>query len=83
MPSRYEETIYNILSDEPVTPNEVAKKLGINYKTAKDALMYLTITRKDVRYKNSGRIYMFWKKKRNSTRATKSLFTKKQKGGKK
>lgn len=63
MPSRYEETIYNMLSDEPATPNEIAKKLGINYKTAKDALMHLTVTRKDVRYKNSGRIHMFWKGK--------------------
>jgi len=61
MPSKYEETIYNMLSDEPVTPNEVAKKLGINYKTAKDALMHLSVTRKDVRYKNSGRIHIFWK----------------------
>lgn len=63
MQSRYEETIFNMLSDGPVTPNEVAKKLGINYKTAKDALMHLAVTRKDVRYKNSGRIRMFWKEK--------------------
>lgn len=61
MPSRYEETVYNTLSDEPVTPNEVAKKLGITHKTAKDALMHLAVTRKDVRYKNSGRIHIFWK----------------------
>jgi len=27
LPSRYEEAIYNMLSDEPVTPNEAAKKL--------------------------------------------------------
>jgi len=61
MPSRYEEAIYNMLSDEPVTPKEVAEKLRINYKTAKDALMRLAVTRKDVRYKNSGRIHIFWK----------------------
>jgi hypothetical protein len=26
MPSRYEEAVYNLLSDEPVTPGEVPKK---------------------------------------------------------
>jgi len=61
MPSRYEEAIYNMLSDEPVTPSEVAKKLGINYKTAKDALTRLALTRKDASYKNSGRIHIFWR----------------------
>jgi hypothetical protein len=30
--SRYEDKTYEMLSDEPVTPNEVAKKLGINFK---------------------------------------------------
>lgn len=63
MPSRYVEAIYNMLSDEPVTPNEIAKNLGITHKTAKDALMHLAVTRNDVRYKNSGRIHMFWKGK--------------------
>ena len=63
MPSRYEETIYSMLSGEPVTPNEVAKKLGISHKTAKDVLMHLTITKGDVNYKNSGRIHIFWKEK--------------------
>ena len=61
MPSRYEKTIYNMLSDEPVTPNEVAKRLGITHKTSKDVLTHLALTRKDVRYKNSGRIHLFWK----------------------
>jgi predicted ArsR family transcriptional regulator len=61
LPSKYEETIYGMLSDEPVTPNEIANRLGINFKTAKDALMDLVVTRKDIRYKNSGRIRIFWK----------------------
>ena len=61
MPSKYTEVVYSMLSDEPVTPNEVAKKLGINYKTAKDVLMHLALTRKDVRYKSSGRIHIFWR----------------------
>jgi Mn-dependent DtxR family transcriptional regulator len=63
LPSKYEQAIYDMLSSEPVTPSEVAKKLRINYKTAKDALMRLAITKKDVRYKNSGRIHIFWRKK--------------------
>jgi len=50
-----------MLSDEPVAPSEVAKKLEVNYQTAKNAPMHLAVTRKDVHYKNSGRIYIFWK----------------------
>jgi len=61
MPSRHEENIYRMLSNEPVTPNEVAIKLGISHKTAKDALMHLALTEKDVKYKNSGRIHLFWR----------------------
>jgi Mn-dependent DtxR family transcriptional regulator len=61
LPSKYESKIYEMLSGEPVTPSEVAKKLGINYKTAKDALMQLAVTRKDVHYKPSGRIHIFWR----------------------
>jgi predicted ArsR family transcriptional regulator len=63
LPSRYEDRIYEMLSDEPVTPNEVAKKLGVNFKTAKDVLMHLAVTRKDVHYKASGRIHIFWREK--------------------
>ena len=62
MPSRYEEAIHSMLSGEPVTPNEVAKKLDISHKTGKDVLMHLTITRDDVKSKNSGRIHLFWKR---------------------
>jgi len=51
-----------MLCDEPVTPNEVARKLRISHKTAQRVLMHLALTKNDVRYKNSGRIYMFWKK---------------------
>jgi hypothetical protein len=46
-----------------MTPSEVAKRLGINYNTAKDALMQLAVTRKNVYYKPSGRIHIFWRKK--------------------
>ena len=61
MPSKYEKPIYSMLSNEPVTPNEVAIKLGIAHKTALKALMRLALTESDVKYKNSGRIHLFWK----------------------
>ena len=61
MCSNFEERIYLILSREPVTPNEVAKKLEISHKTALKALMHLALTRGDVYYKNSGRIHLFWR----------------------
>jgi len=60
MPSKYKKIIYGMLSKEPVTPNEIAKRLGVSHKTAKDVLMHLTITKSEVRYKNSGRIHLFW-----------------------
>ena len=63
MPSKYEEIIYRMLKDEPVTPNEIAKALKITHKTAQKVLMHLALTKSDIRYKNSGRIYMFWKVK--------------------
>ena len=61
---KYDEEVYAALSD-PVTPNEVAKKLGITQKTAQRVLMHLALTRKDVKYKNSGRIHIFWKEREN------------------
>ena len=62
MPSKYEEDIYRILSDEPVTANEISIKMGISHKTALKALMHLALTRDDVHYKNSGRLHLFWKR---------------------
>jgi len=62
MGSKFEESIYRILSREPVTANEVAKKLEISHKTALRALMmHLALTKEDVYYKNSGRIHLFWR----------------------
>lgn len=52
-----------MLKDEPVTPNEIAKALKITHKTAQKVLLHLALTKNDIRYKNSGRIYMFWKVK--------------------
>jgi len=61
---RYDEAVYHILSD-PVKLNEVVKKLGVTQKTAQRILMHSTLTRGDVKYKNSGRIHIFWKEKEN------------------
>ena len=61
---KYDEVVYRILS-APVTPNEVAKKLGVTQKTAQRVLMHLALTREDVKYKNSGRIHIFWKEREN------------------
>ena len=61
MTSRYEQEIYELLSEEPVTPNEIAKKLEVTHKTAQRTLMQLALIKDDVRYKNSGRIHLFWK----------------------
>ena len=63
MGSRFEESIYQMLSREPVTANEIAKKLEISHKTALRALMHLALTKEYVFYKNSGRIHIFWKEK--------------------
>ena len=62
MGSKFEERIYELLSLEPVTPSEVAKKVGVTYKTAQRALIHSALTKKDVAYKNSGRIHIFWKR---------------------
>jgi predicted ArsR family transcriptional regulator len=62
MPSKHELVIYQILSESPVTPNEVAQKLGITQKTAQQTLMQLALTHPNIKYKLSGRIHLFWKK---------------------
>ena len=65
MGSKFEEPIYQMLSREPVTPNEVARKLDIAHKTALRSLMHLALTKEDVCYKNSGRIHLFWREEIN------------------
>ena len=60
MSSRYEGSIYEVLSDESVTLGKVARKLDVNYKITRDILMHPALTRKDVRYKASDMIRIFW-----------------------
>jgi len=45
----------------PANLNEHAKKLELSCKYAQRILMHLAFSKDDGRYKNSGRIYMFWK----------------------
>jgi predicted ArsR family transcriptional regulator len=61
LPSSYEDEVYEVLSKEPLMLSEVAKRLGIDFRTAKDSLMRLALTKKDVRYKAAGRIRIFWR----------------------
>jgi len=60
MINKYEEQIYRILKYQPVTPNEIANKLNISFKTAQRALLELAATKDDIGYKKSGRIHLFW-----------------------
>jgi hypothetical protein len=59
---KYDEVASRILLDS-VTPNEVVKRLGVTQKTVQRVLMHLALRREDVKYKNSGRIHIFWKEK--------------------
>jgi predicted transcriptional regulator len=68
MPSDYKDKIYVYLAEEPVTPSEIAIKLNISYKTAQKALLELAAEKKDIAYKKSGRIYLFWKKSPNNSK---------------
>jgi ribosomal protein S25 len=60
LPGRCEDRIYDILSGKLITPGEITGRLGLNYKTARDVLMRLAPTGRDVRCKASGRMHMFW-----------------------
>jgi predicted transcriptional regulator len=62
MTSDYTDQIYLYLTEEPVTPSEVANKFKLSYKTAQKALLKLAAEKRDIAYKKSGRIYLFWKK---------------------
>ena len=62
---KYNDKILALLSDEPKTPNEIAKKLGIHQKTAQTTLMQLALSKPEiVGYKRVGRTHLFWLKQR-------------------
>jgi predicted transcriptional regulator len=60
--SKYEDKIYDILSTEPVTPSEIAEKVGVSYKTAQKILLTLAVSKKEIACRKSGRIYLFWRR---------------------
>lgn len=61
--ARYRDKILALLSEEPKTPNEIAKTLKIHQNTAQTELMRLTLTHPDeIGYKQIGRTHLFWKK---------------------
>ena len=57
------EKVYDALSSEPQTPNEIANKIDLNQKTVQGALLELVNTKKNVRWKKIGRYRLFWKVK--------------------
>ena len=55
--------VYNVLKDEPQTPNEIADKIDLNQKTVQGALLELANTKKNIKWKKVGRYRLFWKAK--------------------
>jgi predicted Rossmann fold nucleotide-binding protein DprA/Smf involved in DNA uptake len=55
--------VYNALSDEPQTPNEIADNIDLNQKTVQSALLELANTKKNIKWKKVGRYRLFWKVK--------------------
>jgi hypothetical protein len=55
--------VYNALSSEPQTPNEIADKIHLNQKTVQSALLEIANTKKNVKWKKVGRYRLFWKGK--------------------
>jgi predicted transcriptional regulator len=55
--------VYNALSSEPETPNEIADRIDLNQKTVQGALLELVNTRKNIKWKKIGRYRLFWKVK--------------------
>jgi predicted transcriptional regulator len=55
--------VYNVLKDEPQTPNEIADKINLNQKTVQGALLELVNTKKNIKWKKVGRYRLFWKVK--------------------
>lgn len=56
---QYRERILKVLT-EPMSANEVAKKVGANQHTAQNELLELSLEGK-VKHKKVGRTHLFWK----------------------
>ena len=64
MSKETQERVFKALKNsEPQTPNEIAKVLGLNQKTAQSILLELVNTRTDVKWKKIGRYRIFWKER--------------------
>lgn len=60
---KYDAKILEQLSDEPKTPNEIAKALSVHQKTAQSTLLQLALSKPEiVGYKKVGRTHLFWRK---------------------
>ncbi|MFZ0224481.1 MAG: hypothetical protein WB988_20360 [Candidatus Nitrosopolaris sp.] len=57
------EKVYDALTFEPQTPNEIADKIDLHQKTVQGALLELINTRKNIRWKKIGRYRLFWRVK--------------------
>jgi hypothetical protein len=44
------EGVHRNLTEDPLTPSEMAGKLGISYRTAEDCLMHIAFTRMNVTF---------------------------------
>jgi predicted transcriptional regulator len=59
----YEETlekVYNALSFEPQTPNEIAEKIDLNQHTVQVALLELMNIEKNIKWRKIGMYRLFW-----------------------
>ena len=54
-------TVYNALTTEPQTPNEIARSIKLNQKTVQMALFQLINVKKNIKVKQVGRYRLFWK----------------------
>jgi len=57
------EKVYDALTFEPQTPNEISDKIDLHQKTVQGALLELINTRKNIRWKKIGRYRLFWRVK--------------------
>ncbi|MFY9799393.1 MAG: hypothetical protein WAJ93_27210 [Candidatus Nitrosopolaris sp.] len=57
------EKVYDALTFEPQTPNEIADKIDLHQKTVQGAVLELINTRRNIRWKKIGRYRLFWRVK--------------------
>lgn len=55
--------VFNLLTFEPQTPNEISKQAKLNQKTVQTILLDLANSNDHVKMKKIGRFRIFWKNK--------------------